>query len=138
MMQSVRLYAFYFIAATGYFYLPAITKKIRTIRIFNGIARDVRKDEQKVVDRKILHLSLKNKWFKEILEGKKKIEYRKIKPYWTKRLEGKEYDHIHFVNGYGKDKPWMDVVLLKIEKDDAYYDEYQLHLGEVIKKGNIK
>ena len=87
---------------------------------------------------KVLHLSLHKQWFDEILSGKKKIEYRKITKYWNKRLEGKTFDHIHFVNGYGKDKPWMNVELLRIEKDDAYYDEYQLHLGEIIDKGNIK
>ena len=35
---------------------------------------------------KILHLTLHRKWFKQILTGTKKIEYREIKPYWTKRL----------------------------------------------------
>ena len=35
---------------------------------------------------KILHLTLKKKWFDMILSGEKKEEYREIKPYWIVRL----------------------------------------------------
>lgn len=85
----------------------------------------------------VLHLTLFKKYFDEILKGDKKIEFRKITPYWEKRLEGKEYDYIHFVNGYGKDRPWMDIIIKEIEKDDIYYDEYKIYLGKIIRMGNI-
>ena len=63
---------------------------------------------------KILHLTLKKKWFDQILAGTKKIEYREIKPYWTKRLfddngKSKHYDIIYFRNGYSKDAHKMQV-----------------------------
>ena len=56
---------------------------------------------------KVLHLNLHKKWFDQILEGTKKIEYRDIKPYWTTRLfdkngKVKDYDVIEFRNGYSK------------------------------------
>ena len=35
---------------------------------------------------KILHLTIKKKWFDMILSGEKKEEYREIKPYWNRRL----------------------------------------------------
>lgn len=35
---------------------------------------------------KILHLTLKKKWFDMILSGEKKEEYREFKAYWIKRL----------------------------------------------------
>ena len=35
---------------------------------------------------KVLHLTLKKKWFDMILSGDKKEEYREIKPYWFRRL----------------------------------------------------
>ena len=35
---------------------------------------------------KTLHLTLKKKWFDMIASGKKKEEYREIKPYWFERL----------------------------------------------------
>ena len=43
---------------------------------------------------KILHLTLKKKWFDMILSGEKTDEYREIKPYWTKRLIPKKHTHI--------------------------------------------
>ncbi len=61
---------------------------------------------------KILHLTLKKKWFDLIASGKKTMEYRADKPYWQKRLldgeDPKTFDIIRFKNGYGK-VPTMDV-----------------------------
>jgi len=62
---------------------------------------------------KILHLTLKKKWFDLIASGKKKMEYREYKPYWQKRLLNvddtpKHFDIVRFKNGYG-DVPTMDV-----------------------------
>ena len=62
---------------------------------------------------KILHLTLKKKWFDLIASGEKTEEYRECKPYWAKRLKNqvgyKQFDEIHFKNGYGKDVPFMRV-----------------------------
>jgi hypothetical protein len=57
---------------------------------------------------KVLHLTLKKKWFDMIASGEKKEEYREMKPYWRKRLV-KDYDIIRFKNGYGKNVPTMDI-----------------------------
>lgn len=38
------------------------------------------------MDKKILHLVLKRKWYDMIASGEKTEEYREIKPYWEKRL----------------------------------------------------
>jgi len=54
---------------------------------------------------KILHLTLKKKWFDMILSGEKQEEYREIKPYWIKRLSNKTYNAILFRNGYAKNAP---------------------------------
>ena len=64
---------------------------------------------------KTLNLTLKKKWFDMILSGTKKEEYREIKPYWSKRFEGKSYDVIVFRNGYQKDSPSFSVKLLGID-----------------------
>ncbi len=84
---------------------------------------------------KILHLTLMKKWFDEIISGKKKIEYREIKPYWTKRLfdsngKPKHYDTIHFRNGYNKDAPQMNVEFKGVRKSK---DNYEILLGGVLK-----
>jgi ASC-1-like (ASCH) protein len=84
---------------------------------------------------KILHLTLMKKWFDLIKSGEKKVEYREIKPYWTKRLFDKEgkpikYDFILFRNGYSKDSPKMMVEFLGIKTTS----QYEVLLGEIIKK----
>jgi hypothetical protein len=69
---------------------------------------------------KILHLTLKKKWFDLIASGEKKEEYREIKDYWVKRLldlvdednpqhlssyELKHFDIVSANNGYAKNCP---------------------------------
>jgi len=63
---------------------------------------------------RILHLTLKKKWFDMIASGEKREEYRELKPYWHKRLQGKSYDVIHFRNGYAKNAPNMTVELREV------------------------
>jgi len=99
---------------------------------------------------KIIHLTLKKKWFDMILSGEKKEEYREIKKYWDKRFiengKIKQYDVIIFKNGYSKDAPTIEIKCLNIAKDygntlwgaelDTFY--YSLSLGNIIKTSNIK
>ena len=54
---------------------------------------------------KVLHLTLKKKWFDMIASGEKKEEYREVKAYWINRLWGKEFNAVTFKNGYGKNSP---------------------------------
>lgn len=66
---------------------------------------------------KILHLTLKKKWFDMILSGIKKEEYREIKPYWNTRLDNAwNADAICFKNGYSKNAPQFTIELIKICK----------------------
>ena len=64
---------------------------------------------------KILHLTLKRKWFDLIASGQKKREYRECTPHWEKRLlhgpdgEPNIYDEVWFRNGYTLDRPFMRV-----------------------------
>lgn len=66
--------------------------------------------------KKVLHLTIKKKWFDMIASGKKKEEYRECKPYWYKRLHGewygndyKHFDAVHFRNGYNPYSPFLIV-----------------------------
>ncbi len=43
----------------------------------------------------MLTLSIKKKWFDMILSGKKKEEYREIKPYYISRFRNISYDKRH-------------------------------------------
>ena len=74
---------------------------------------------------KILHLTLKKKWFEMILSGEKKEEYRETKKYWYQRLISKRYgtfrhfDIVIFKNGYSKDARTMTVECKGIRTDFA-------------------
>lgn len=106
-----------------------------------------------------------NKWaFDKISSGEKKEEYREVKQYWQNRLMRpeyftknwallsncirmkKEWTHILFINGYGKNKPSVMVEFKNlsfkkpkpewcpegfIENDKMYF---ALELGDIIKK----
>jgi hypothetical protein len=66
---------------------------------------------------RVLHLTLKKKWFDMIASGEKKQEYREIKPYWITRLanpEVPEFDYVLFTNGYRKDSPKLLVECVEI------------------------
>lgn len=102
---------------------------------------------------RILHLTLKKKWFDMIASGEKKEEYREHKAYWNTRLvepgyfhsqKCKEFDYIVFKNGYSKDARTMKVeckgIKLKhfggnelwgAEKGTAYYT---ISLGKIIER----
>lgn len=57
-----------------------------------------------------LFMTLKQPYFDQIKVGVKREEYREIKPYWTRRLEGRKYDTITFQNGYSKTSPRITLV----------------------------
>ena len=83
---------------------------------------------------KILHLNLYRKWFDEIADGTKIIEYREKTDYWRKRIENREYDVIKFRNGYAKDAPTM---LVEYKGWDTHIEwgalpHYALKLGKVL------
>jgi len=104
----------------------------RSVRGVNLLIKAIRGDF--IPQKEVLHLTLHKKWFDQILSGKKKIEYREATSYWKSRLEGKSYKYIHFVNGYGAHRPWMDVKFLGAVKNNVIYE---IKLGKVLRKGNI-
>lgn len=57
-----------------------------------------------------LILPIKGEWYRKILSGIKKEEYREIKKYYESRLKNpdglfKQFKYIKFINGYGKSRP---------------------------------
>lgn len=93
---------------------------------------------------RILHLTLKKKWFDMIKQGVKKEEYREIKPYWTKRLKDflvkNPFDYVLFRNGYSKDAPTLKVECKGVKfgearpewSDGAKGRFYVIQLGEIL------
>ena len=78
---------------------------------------------------KILHLTLKRKYFDLIACGNKRVEFREAKPYWVKRLDGKNYDIVRFRNGYRPESPTMDLEILNIRLENGWY---HISLGKII------
>ena len=95
-------------------------------------------------DKNILHLTLKKEFFDQIKRGEKTSEYREYKPYWIKRLMNadgrfKQFDYIHFRNGYHKNAPEFRIEFLEIEiikKKTGYFRTekfFEIKLGKIIK-----
>ena len=113
---------------------------------------------------KILHLTLKKKWFDMVASGEKKEEYRDIKIYWWTRLvqcgecfrdDGelrpvdrwellleKKFDVVVFKNGYQKDAKKITLEWLGMERGEGKKEwgaepnkEYfVIKLGEILNK----
>lgn len=83
---------------------------------------------------RVLFLTLKKMWFDEILSGRKKIEYREIKPRITSMLK-KDYDVVLFQNGYRKDsrRLYIEYLGYNINK---FTNMYEIQLGEIKRYNN--
>ena len=79
---------------------------------------------------KILNLNLYRKYFDDIVNGTKTIEYRDRTDYWKKRIEGRQYDVIKFRNGYAKDAPTMLVEYVGLNVGNPF--SYEIQLGKVL------
>ena len=76
--------------------------------------------------------TIKREWLREIIAGRKTVENREIKPYWTKRLEGRECPFLlRLINGMAKVRPEVTVRIDRVEKNTAS-NRYELHIGEVV------
>jgi hypothetical protein len=88
--------------------------------------------------KRVLHLTLKKKWFDLIASGEKDTEYREIKDYWERRFFIKDtpivrgFDEIHFRNGYKKDSPFM-----RVEWKTLVAEPFNGNLCYAIKLGKI-
>ena len=88
---------------------------------------------------KVLHLVLKRKYFERIYNKTKKVEYRDFTPYWSKRLEDKNFTHIKFQLAYSKNPPTMLVEIL--DRNIVDYKgkkSYAFDLGKIIEVNNYE
>lgn len=86
---------------------------------------------------KTLQLTLMKEWFDQIEAGTKTVEYREIKPYWTKRLvlpngNPRPYDSVFFRNGYDPNCRKMKVEYKGLRTGKK---EYEILLGKVLWSG---
>jgi hypothetical protein len=83
-----------------------------------------------------LKIVIKKEWFDEIVSGKKKIEYREVKPFWQSRLydaagKKRKYEKIEFINGYNADAKRM---VTKYEGFLKKGNLFHIKVGRIIKK----
>ena len=69
-----------------------------------------------------LTLHLHRPWFDAIAHGHKTVEYRRVTPYWQKRIENRTYATLILQNGYGERYPTL-------EAEYKGYDMYTHHDG---------
>lgn len=83
--------------------------------------------------KRVLHLTIKRRWFEEIAAGRKREEYRKSAPHYWRRLWNRIYDEIWFYNArcFSKDAPFMRVEW-KGCQFSHYRNSYIIHLGKVL------
>jgi hypothetical protein len=77
--------------------------------------------------------TIERQWLAEIIAGTKNIEYRKIKPYWTKRFNKVSVPfELCLRNGMTPPVPEVTVLIHKITKDRRA-GHYRLHIKKVLK-----
>ena len=77
-------------------------------------------------------ISIEREWLAKIIAGTKKIEYRQIKPYWTKRFAKVSVPfELRLLNGMNPPVPEVTVLVDRITKDRRA-GEYRLHIKRVL------
>jgi hypothetical protein len=76
--------------------------------------------------------TIKREWLREIAAGRKRVEYREIKPYWIRRLSKIEPPfELRLINGMRSKAPELTVIVQRVRKNSRS-GVFELHLGEVI------
>jgi hypothetical protein len=74
--------------------------------------------------------TIEREWLAEIIAGTKKIEYRQIKPYWTKRFARVSVPFkLRLLNGMNPPVPEVTVLIHKITRRSG---QYLLHIEKVL------
>ena len=75
--------------------------------------------------------TIKRQWLREIVAGRKKVEYHEIKPYWVNRLAGVTTPFaLRLINGMQAKAPEVTVVARKV-RQNTKSGVFELHLGAV-------
>lgn len=78
-----------------------------------------------------LTTTIKRQWLADIVAKRKPIEYREIKPYWTKRLADVETPFLlRLINGMQPHAPEVTVEVTHVTKNTRIRS-YELHLGRI-------
>jgi hypothetical protein len=108
----------------------AIRQVIPWQQIANHLDHAVEESLQAGYDR--ITTTIEREWLAQIIAGIKKIEYRQIKPHWTKQFERVSLPfELCLRNGMTPPVPEVTVLIHRITKDRRA-GEYQLHIKKVL------
>jgi hypothetical protein len=80
--------------------------------------------------------TIKLEWLGEIAAGRKRVEYREIKPYWIRRLSKIEPPfELRPINGMQSKAPELTVVVQRVRKNSRS-GFFELLLGKVVDSGH--
>lgn len=84
----------------------------------------------------MLTMNIKRCYFACIVDGRKRVEYRDMSPFWRQRIEGLETPfRLRLLNGMLPPVPEAIVEVKRVVRDRAS-QQYQLHLGRVLRTRN--
>ena len=76
--------------------------------------------------------TIKREWLREIAAGRKRVEYREIKPYWTRLFVGIEAPFLlRLINGMQANAPEVTLSIRRIRKNTRS-GYFELHIGRVV------
>lgn len=80
-----------------------------------------------------LTTTIKREWLREIVAGRKRIEYRDLKPYWTQKLSAVTPPfELRLINGMSANAPEVTVLVTAVRKNSRTR-QYELKLGRLSK-----
>ena len=84
-----------------------------------------------------LTTTIKREFLDQIVSGRKKIEYREIKPYWSKRLATVRTPFLlRLINGMSATAPEATVEIGRVVRNNAE-GCYELHIARIIETKNM-
>jgi len=111
------------------------TRRVAVRAITDRAAEGLGREERRQVD--TITTTLKREWFARTVDGSKRVEYREIKPYGTKRLAAVKTPFVLVLrNGM---TPPVPVVTVRIDRivpsprGRVRNGDYALHIGRVLK-----
>ncbi len=76
--------------------------------------------------------TIKREYLQEIIAGRKKVEYREFKPYWTRRLKSVQTPFfLRLINGMQANAPEVTVEIRQVIKN-LQTRRYELHIRRIV------
>ena len=80
----------------------------------------------------IITTTIEREWLREIAAGRKRVEYREIKPYWIRRLSRVDTPFLlRLINGMQPKAPEVTVLVRHVRKNSRS-GNFELALGKVV------